>query len=212
MSGEQLRPHLKFARFEAVRELLGRHPDRSMIVALGHFGNFELFTRAVAEFPGTQLATTYRGLRQEAATRVVIGLRERSGCLFFERRRDAARLREALRTRRLALGLLADQHDGRGVWVPFLGRDAGTSTAPALLALRYGCPLVTAFCFRTGLARWRLEYGDEIPTRKDDGTRRALVDIARDMNASFERAVRRDPANWFWVHRRWKPARGSGAP
>ena len=23
-----------------------------------------------------------------------------------------------------------------------------------------------------------------------------------------EAAIRRDPANWFWVHNRWKPARG----
>ena len=27
----------------------------------------------------------------------------------------------------------------------------------------------------------------------------------RDVNLAFESAVRRDPANWFWVHRRWKP-------
>ena len=28
----------------------------------------------------------------------------------------------------------------------------------------------------------------------------------RDVNRAFETAVRRDPANWFWVHRRWKAA------
>jgi lauroyl/myristoyl acyltransferase len=27
----------------------------------------------------------------------------------------------------------------------------------------------------------------------------------RDVNREFEQAIRRDPANWFWVHRRWKP-------
>jgi len=26
----------------------------------------------------------------------------------------------------------------------------------------------------------------------------------RDVNRALEAAVRRDPANWFWVHRRWK--------
>ena len=25
-----------------------------------------------------------------------------------------------------------------------------------------------------------------------------------DVNRAFEIAVRRDPANWFWVHDRWK--------
>jgi KDO2-lipid IV(A) lauroyltransferase len=28
-----------------------------------------------------------------------------------------------------------------------------------------------------------------------------------DVNRAFEDAVRRDPANWFWVHNRWKPGR-----
>jgi lauroyl/myristoyl acyltransferase len=26
----------------------------------------------------------------------------------------------------------------------------------------------------------------------------------RDVLRAHEAAVRRDPANWFWVHRRWK--------
>jgi len=26
----------------------------------------------------------------------------------------------------------------------------------------------------------------------------------REVNRAFEQAVRRDPANWFWVHNRWK--------
>jgi KDO2-lipid IV(A) lauroyltransferase len=26
----------------------------------------------------------------------------------------------------------------------------------------------------------------------------------RDINVVFEKAVRRDPANWFWVHDRWR--------
>jgi len=26
------------------------------------------------------------------------------------------------------------------------------------------------------------------------------------VNRAYETAIRRDPANWFWVHNRWKPA------
>jgi KDO2-lipid IV(A) lauroyltransferase len=32
-------------------------------------------------------------------------------------------------------------------------------------------------------------------------------DITADINRAFEAAIRRDPANWFWVHDRWKPSR-----
>lgn len=205
MSWEQLRPHLDLGDWTALRDTLARHPNRSVIVAVGHFGNFELLTWGKLMAPELQPATTYRALRQEVATRWLLELRRRSGCLFFERRRDAAALRETLRSRRVLLGLLADQHDGRGVRVPFLGHDAGTSTAPALFALRYRCPLFTAFCFRTASARWRLELGPEILTRDAAGNARSLEAIALDMNRAFEGAIRRDPANWFWVHRRWKP-------
>ncbi|MCC6234048.1 MAG: hypothetical protein IT580_15495 [Verrucomicrobiales bacterium] len=206
LSWPELQPHLELGNLDLLHTTLAAHPERSVILALGHFGAFELFTWTRVAVPGIPLATTYRALRQETATRLLLDLRRRSGCHFFERRRDARALRETLRSKRILLGLLADQHDGRGVRVPFLGREAGTSTAPALLALRYHCPLLTAFCFRTSHARWRIEIGDLIPTRDPDGSRRTLAAIARDMNQSFERAVRRDPANWFWVHRRWKPA------
>ena len=66
----------------------------------------------------------------------------------------------------LLLGLLADQ-SSKGVRIPFLGHDCDTSTAPAVFALRYHCPLHTAICYRIGLAKWRIEVGDEIPTREN---------------------------------------------
>ncbi|MCC7375046.1 MAG: hypothetical protein IT581_10340 [Verrucomicrobiales bacterium] len=208
MPWDQLKSHLRLGDWSALRATLAQFPNRSVIVAVGHFGNFELLTWGKLVAPELQPATTYRALRQEVATRWLLDLRRRSGCLFFERRRDAAALRETLRTRRVLLGLLADQHDGRGVRVPFMGHDAGTSTAPALYALRYHCPLFAAFCFRTANAQWQLELGPEIRTRDDAGKARPLEAIARDMNAAFEGAIRRDPANWFWVHRRWKPGPG----
>ena len=176
------------------------------VVAIGHFGNFELYARCGRYWPGYRYATTYRALRQPALNRLFQTLRARSGCLFFERRSEAGALRAALSQSRLMLGLLVDQHAGdHGLRVPFFGADCSTSTAPALLALRYQCALHVGICYRTRLAHWRIELGPAIPTRQN-GHARPLADIAGDINRAFEAAIRRDPANWFWVHRRWKPA------
>jgi len=134
-------------------------------------------------------------------------LRERSGCRFFERRSEAAALKASMSDTGLLLGLLADQHAGiGGLRLPFLGHECSTSTAPAVFALRYHCPLHTAICYRVGPGRWRIEAGDEIPTRENDRAR-SVEAITRDINRAFEVAIRRDPANWFWVHNRWKPAK-----
>ncbi len=143
----------------------GREPPGSCVMAIGHFGNFELYARCAGFAPGFQFATTYRALRQPALNRLMQSLREKSGCLYFD-----------------------------------------TSPAPAVLALRYGCRIFPAICYRTALARWRVDVGDEILTH-DNGAPRSTESIMLEINRAFEAAIRRDPANWFWVHKRWKPGK-----
>jgi len=207
MSLEALRPHLEIVGAEKLAPAGHGAGRQSRVVAIGHFGNFELYVRLSRCAPGLQGASTYRALRQPSLNRLLQSLRERSGCRFFERRTEAAALKAAMSETPLLLGLLADQHAGKGgKRVPFLGRDCATSVAPAVFALRYDCPLHTAICYRVGLGQWRIEMGDEIPTR-EHGQARAVEAVTADVNRAFERAVRRDPANWFWVHNRWKPSK-----
>lgn len=191
------------------REKLAQPPGKpaNRIVAIGHFGNFELYTLLAHSVPGFQGASTFRGLNQPAFNRLMQELRSRSGCFFFERRSGVRDLMRLLARQNVLLGLLTDQHGGRkGVWGPFFGIECSTNPAPAVLALRYQSPLNTAICYRTGLARWRIEVGDEIPTHQN-GSPRPIEAIMADVNAALESAIRRDPANWFWVHNRWKPRR-----
>ncbi|MGD1088895.1 MAG: hypothetical protein ABR955_09260 [Verrucomicrobiota bacterium] len=205
MNSEQLRPHFEFTGAEKILPHATDAVPQSRIVAIGHFGNFELYARFGQFVPIFKCATTYRALKQPTLNRIMVSLRERSDCRFFERPTDAAALKATMSDTGLLLGLLADQHAGRnGLRLPFLGHECSTSASPAIFALRYNCPLHTAICYRVGLAKWRIEVGDEITTR-DNGRARSTEEIMRDVNRAFEIAVHRDLANWFWVHRRWKP-------
>jgi KDO2-lipid IV(A) lauroyltransferase len=212
MTWADLTPHVRFVGLERIPKLTETGASQSRIAAIGHFGNFELYARMGECLPGIQGATTYRALKQPLLNRLFQSLRERSGCLFFERRTEAAALKAAMSERPLLLGLLVDQHAGeRGVAAPFFGRSCSTTAAPAVLALRYRCPLFTGFCYRVGLGRWEIEVGDEVPTH-EGGQPRSLEAITTDINRAFEAAVRRDPANWFWVHNRWKRFRSRALP
>jgi len=200
MSREELRPHLEIIGEERV----AAHGTRGAIVALGHFGNFELYTRMCSEIPSVRRAATYRGLKQPRLDGIVRRLRCQSGCLFFDRKREGRALRAALSEGGLSLGLLSDLYAGRkGLNLRFLNHECSVSQAPALFAMRYNLPLFTAVCFRVGLARWRIEISEEIPTRVN-GRRREIAEVTAEINAAFETAVRRDPPNWFWVHDRWR--------
>lgn len=201
----QIKPHFEFTGAENILIFQQDAGPQSRVVAIGHFGNFELYARFGQFVPVFKCAATYRGLNQPGLNRLLLELRNRADCRFYERRTESAALKAAMNDTGLLLGLLADQHAGKnGLRLPFFGRDCSTSAAPAVFALRYNCPLHTAICYRVGLAKWRIEVGVEIPTRINDKPR-STADIMSDVNREFEKAIRRDPANWFWVHRRWKP-------
>lgn len=205
MNAAQLESRMEIMGSEKVLKRDEIHGPMSRVFAIGHFGNFELFASSVQLAKAYRGATTYRAMKEPGLNRLLQGLRERSGCLFFERRTEGAALRAAMRSQLLLLGLLSDQHSGdHGVRIPFFGHECSTTKAPAVFALRFELPLHTAICFRTKPGYWRIEVGDEIPTQAD-GQPRSVEEIMLDVNRAFEVAVRRDPANWFWVHNRWKP-------
>ncbi len=207
MTWKELEPYCEFTGIEPIVKMSGDNRRESLIVAIGHFGNFELYARFGQFIRIYRCATTYRALRQPSLNRLMQSMREKSECLFFERRTQFNELKTAMLGKNILLGLLSDQHAGDGaVRLPFFGHECSTSSAPAVLALRYEARLLTAVCHRVSLAHWRIELGETIPTH-ENGLPRTPEAMMREVNLIFEKAIRRDPANWFWVHNRWKPAR-----
>ncbi len=176
----------------------------SFLFALGHFGNFELYAKTGAFVPEYDLATTYRGFRQPWLERLILSLRRKSGVSFFDRRRGGRELRSFMKRPGTITGLLVDQSAGKsGLRLPFFGIPCSVSTSSALFALRYNLSLHGCFCRRLGLGRWEIEVGPQISTLSGDQPR-PIVDILSDINSQFEAFILEDPANWFWVHNRWK--------
>lgn len=212
MPWEKLRTRVELVGMDHVLPREAGSKAQSRILALGHFGLFELCSHFTQFVPSFKFASTYRALRQPGLNRVMVELRNRSGCNFYERRSGGAALLAMMTRTGSMLGLLADQHAGdKGLRLPFLGHECSISTAPAVFALRYRCPLHVAVCYRTGLGRWRIENSADIAVMVG-GQRRSIEAVTRDVNQAYEAAVRRDPANWFWVHKRWKPAPRQAPP
>jgi|TARA_B100001971_G_scaffold51504_1_gene46653 KDO2-lipid IV(A) lauroyltransferase len=191
--------------YEVIEDILKENPEERIILAAGHFGNFELFSWLKLAAPSVrQWITTYRGLRQERLTKLLLDLRKASGVQYLDRRDEGPQIKKAMDQPSIVLGLVADQHAGvGGLRLPVFGREASVSPAPAIMAKRYNCRLFPTVCFRTKLGRWKIELGNEIPIR-ENGKRRSTEDITLDIIAAHENYIRRDPSNWFWVHNRWK--------
>jgi KDO2-lipid IV(A) lauroyltransferase len=102
-----------------------------------------------------------------------------------------------------ALFMLVDQKNNEGLAVPFFGRAAMTTPAPAALALKMGAQILIATNRRTGGARFQVTVHpgpDFAPTGDEARDIQALTEI---ITARIEAIVRNDPAQWLWIHRRW---------
>ncbi|UFS68635.1 lysophospholipid acyltransferase family protein [Geomonas sp. RF6] len=100
------------------------------------------------------------------------------------------------------VGLLIDQavHPNDGVLVDFLGRPAWTTNLLPLLARKTKVPMIPIFIHREGGRHVVTAYPEIVPSTDDpDGS----IDTAR-LTACIERYVVEHPAEWYWIHKRWK--------
>lgn len=176
---------------------------RGVVAILSHLGNWELHAQLFPKFIGyVRNSTVYQGLRNPLIDRHVRNLRARAGVEMFDRKHGFQKAIELLRGGGV-IGILSDQHAGdHGLWVPFFGKLASTSPLPALLAKRTHAALLGVAIYTTGLARWKIVVGPMLETKEE--TVEALTSRANDVIAT---QVRKAPADWFWVHNRWKTPR-----
>src|SRR5690606_5007859 len=119
---------------------------------------------------------------------------------------------QALRAGR-SVAFAADQHAGRsGLWVPFFGRPASTYRGPATLALRTGAAMFLSLPLRMpdGPDEITLEPIPVPPTGEMDAD---VLRLTRTFTSRLEAAVRANPEQYVWQHRRWRtPPPGATLP
>lgn len=173
---------------------------KGLIYALCHMGNWEVLAQTRIMGPGVKSASMFQALGNPLLNAHVLSRRSHSVCTLFDRKDGFQAPAGWLRAGN-ALGILVDQHAGDGgVWCPFFNRLASTTNLAALLSRRTGAPVVPLTMETIGPARWRIICGDPLSATKgmDVDQCTAL------MNQKLEEGIRHSPADWFWVHNRWK--------
>lgn len=201
MSEAQLRAVVTIENPEQVIETALREGE-GMVYVLSHIGNWELFAQIFPHLYSCGLGTIYQRLGNPYIDAHVRESRGRIGLKLFERKEGFNGAMQLLRTPG-GVGILVDQHAGdAGVWCPFFGRLASTSPLAATLALRTGACLVPIALYTDGLAKWRMIIQTPIHV-----TTRDPALLTAEINRTLEAQIRRAPADWFWVHNRWKTPR-----
>ena len=177
---------------------------RPLIAVTGHYGNFEIAGYVTGLF-GMPSYSVARIMDNPYLDRFINSFRERNGQFIIPKDGSAGQIQEVLESGAI-LTILGDQHAGtKGCWIDFLGRPASCHKAVALFSLGSGAPMMVSFCRHTDQPL-HFEIGctgvaDPMTMNDELKDVRSLTQWYNDRMAD---AIREEPSQYWWVHRRWK--------
>jgi KDO2-lipid IV(A) lauroyltransferase len=177
---------------------------RGVVLLAGHFGYFESMGILLGH-EGIPLSFVAKPFENPALDGAVNARRGATGNGVIHKGGAKARASAELRQGR-CVAIVVDQHVSAGdrLWVPFFGLPASTTRSLGVLAVETGAPVVPIHSYPLPGGRCRCEFGpvlDAPRTGDDAADGEALVRAAI---AEMEKATRRMPEAWLWLHRRWK--------
>ena len=177
---------------------------RGLIVVAVHAGNWE-YTILGYGLQYRPVAVVARELDHPLGRFLARYLRERGGNWMINKQKGLKNILAHLKKNRM-VGIVIDQNTAtpEGLLVDFFGKPARTTPVAALLARHRDIPVVPTFSRRLADGRHLMVIFPPLPLKKTDD---AEADILRHLQLqswAMEAWIRGDPAQWLWLHRRWK--------
>ncbi len=202
-------PHLMRLREAGRLEVVGLEhvngadiASRPRILMGAHIGNWEVQGAWAAKYVG-RLSFIYRAPNNRAADWLIRRVRSAAGMILYRKGAEGTKAAMKALANGDNLGMLLDQKLNRGIAVPFFGRDAMTTPALALFALRFDCAVVPCRVERLDGARFRLTFYPALEHVPSGDRHADIKAIMGRVNEIIEGWVRERPEQWFWMHRRW---------
>lgn len=201
VSDSEMERRVKIEGIELVNEAIDR--GKSVVLLLGHFGNWEWVTAAAREMhPGAVMCEIYHPLSDTAMDRVMLGLRSRFGTENIPMARTVRRLMEIGREGgHFVCGFISDQRpftDDLKHWTDFLGVDTPYVNGGEMIGAKLGAEFlyVEMMPLKRGYYALRFKKLEPAQDGEENPYTRAYLH-------ELERSIRQSPPDWLWSHNRW---------
>ena len=169
----------------------------------GHYSNWEILSAAAHDL-GLTGGTIVRPPNNPAVSRWLERARRRNGFpeLIAKGAPGTRRVFTLLR-KGDAICMAVDQRASEGILVPFFGRDAQTTAAPAAFALKLGSVILPVGNERLEGARFRIRVYPPLEVERTGDHDRDLLALTTKIAEFLEARIREHPGQWLWIHKRW---------
>jgi Kdo2-lipid IVA lauroyltransferase/acyltransferase len=178
--------------------------NKSIIIVMGHYGNWEWAGPSFSLNNDFQLFVIYRPLSNPYFERMMTGMRTKFGTKITpinNTLRDMVANRKAV----TATAFIADQTASpeNAYWMNFLNQDTAVFVGPEKLAKKFNYPVVYA-----NVKRIKRGYYEIFPELMVDEPKNTPDNfILETFTHRLEKEINAEPTVWLWSHRRWKHVR-----
>ena len=180
-----------------------KNDGKGALIFASHLGNWELPALAAATH-GLDSAVLFRRPNIAAADRAVQELRSVNMGEMIATTHDAPIKLAAALQRGVHIGMLVDQHFGRGVDVMFFGRKVKANPLLARLVRQIDCPIHGVRVVRLPNRRFRVDLTERVAPARDASGEVDIQGTMQRVTSVIEGWVREHPEQWLWLHRRWR--------
>lgn len=199
MTEREARERCVYHRADWLDEMYEEH--KSIIIVMGHYGNWEWAGPSFSLNTKYQLVVAYRPLSNVYFEKMMVGMRTKFGTQIVPAEKT---LREMVANRKnvTATALIADQAaiTANAYWTTFLHQDTNVYNGPEKLAVKFNYPVVYMNIKRIKRGYYELfpELLFENPGETKEG------EVLEKFTKRLEQEIIKDPVTWLWSHRRWK--------
>ena len=190
---------------QVIRENLLRDPIQSKqgcIVALPHAGNWD---HAAAYFcsTGITLTAVVEKLKPEAIFKKFLAYRQSIGIeAISHKEKTIPILTQRLQAGKL-IALVADRDMSRnGIEVNFFGKTSKMPSGPAILAIKTGAPLITAYVRYTS-GGIEIIFDETLKPTNSGSEEEQIKIITQSMADNFAKRIKENPVDWHMLQRIW---------
>ena len=202
-SGDNIMDKVKIRGEEHLFNAMSNNKGTILITA--HLGNWEMMALFFPLYFKMPIIAVDRQIKNRIINRWIRRLRTKFGNRTIEKGGALPEMTISLRQNKI-LGVLIDQgtKSSLGVKIKFFNKFVTATPAIALLALRCKSPVLPAFCTRNEDGTYDVNIEPPLALKRTDDLSADLKKNTQIMMDTIEKAVRENPEQWFWVHRRWR--------
>lgn len=195
---------ISFGYYKLVDDLLAK--GKGLFLISGHISNWEIMAYSYGKIFRKKLNIVAKSQSNKRVNKKVNEFRELGGNRIIEIGGSLREIFEIVKKNGIVCFLMDQSaHPDYSVYADFFGYKVATFSGPAKMALKMNPEIVFAFPERDKNYNYfyhvqALDYSDLQGGATDEN----VLILTERINKLLENAIRKNPGQWLWVHRRFK--------